>query len=295
MASCSCTKYTRFPYGPFSHQRKARAKGVCSGRATGAEWPAAARPSRLQKDTQVLNVVSLREMENDDLLGPLVDSGDSDDELRFEPPRKKRARPGEGRRYARDKARREERKERKKRTFTRSELKECKRDFEERAMESVKKKLAKSGIPEVHHEAILLQRKLCIESGDVLPALPESEEAWLVQQAQNGEGPLYGEAMRRIECSRLSFLLQECCMGRLKGPVIFPLCYSQFYKHSNPERPCPSVGDALTIKSRRDLEGLMSTEEYVALVEKYSEHFQRPFLEDVARLGLDATHSRKPS
>ena len=171
-----------------------------------------------------------------------------------------------------------------KRTFTESELRKLKRKFDERARARVKKKLAENGIPETDHEAILLQRELCIQRGDVLPALPGSNEAWLVQRAQNCEGPLYKEAMRRIECSRLAFLLRESRAGRLKDPVIVPLCYSQFYKHADPERPCPGVDAASSIKSRRDLEGLMSTAEYVTLVEKYTEDLPEPFLEDVTRL-----------
>ena len=150
----------------------------------------------------------------------------------------------------------------------------------------MKKKLAERGIAEADHEAILLQRMLCIQRGEAPPPLPKVE-AELEDQPQNPEASLYKRALRRIQCHRLSFLFHEQRAGRLKGPVFIPLRYSQFYKHC-PRHRKEAQTSASLVKREEDLETLMPAQEFIALVTKFQRHFPPSFAEDVAGLSTHA-------
>ena len=164
-----------------------------------------------------------------------------------------------------------------------SELRKRKQDFETRARAHLKRKLTERGIADSEHEAILLQRKLCIQKGEVLPPLPKAEEAEREGPPQNAGVSLYKRALLRIQCHRLSFLFHEQRAGRLKGPVFIPLRYSQFYKHCPLDRN-EAQTDASLVKREEDLESLMPAREYMALVTRFQRHFPPSFLDDVARL-----------
>ena len=168
-----------------------------------------------------------------------------------------------------------------------AELIKRKRKFEERARACLKKKLSENGIPETEHDAILLQRRRFMQKGDAPPPLPKSDAVESAQkaarEAKHHRGLLYKKALRRIECSRLSFLFGEHRAGRLKDPVAMPLCYRQYYRAVDAESRIDARTCASSVKSDEDLERLMSTMEYVAFVKKHAKRLPAPFWGDISR------------